>query len=156
MSSNKRVVETTPQISVSSIKSLVSYRHPVAQLSLTDSRGNQMPYFVNTVRTKCYFGGSRPWFKCVLCAKRVGMLYLNETGTHLRCRECSNLRYISQVTGGSSRLLVRCFDAEERAGAVFDGMQRVKFFHKGQPTRRFKRLLVNKQKAEHLSRYFVG
>lgn len=155
MSSSKRVVETTPQISISSIKDLVSYRHPVAQLGLIDSRGNQRPYLVNTVRTKCYFGGSRPWFECELCSKRVGVLYLNETGTQLSCRECSNLRYRSQATGGSNRVLMRCFDADERAEAVFDGLQRVKLLYKGQPTSRFKRYLSYRQRAERLSRHFV-
>ncbi len=52
-------------------------------------------------------------------------------------------------------MLMRCFDADERAGAVFDGLQRVKFLYKGQPTKRLKRFLAHKQKAECLSRIFV-
>lgn len=149
------MVETVPQISISSVKEYVSHRHPIIQLNLTDGRGRQMPYLVKTTRTKCYFGGSRPWFKCILCDKRAGVLYLNEDGNHLFCRECSNLRYRSQVVGGSNRMLMRYFDADERAEAVFDGPQRVKIWHKGAFTKRFQRFLKHRQKAEKLSRFFV-
>ncbi|NCN51238.1 MAG: hypothetical protein COZ34_02420 [Candidatus Pacebacteria bacterium CG_4_10_14_3_um_filter_34_15] len=156
MTSSKRVVETTPQISISSVKEYVSHRHPIIQLNLTSSHGRQTPYLVNTARTECYFGGSRPWFKCILCNKRVGVLYLNEDGNHLFCRECSNLRYRSQAVGGSNRMLMRYFDADERAEAVFEGSQKVKIWHKGNPTRRFKKFLKYRQQAERLSRLFTN
>lgn len=155
MSSSKRVVETVPQISISSVKECVSHQHPIVQLSLTNNYGKQLPYRVKTTRTKCHFGGNRSWFRCIQCDKRAGMLYLNETGTHLFCRKCSNLRYRSQVTGGSGRLFMRFFDADEQAEAVFDGLQRVRLLHKGQPTKRLKRFLTYKQKAERLSKIFV-
>jgi hypothetical protein len=154
MSSSKRVVETTPQISISSVKKYVSQRNPVVQLTLTNS-GNQSPYFVKTTATSCHFGGSRPWFECILCGRRAGNLYLNENGTHLFCRQCSNLRYRSKGFSGSSRLLMMTFDADERVNAVFEGLQRVKFLYKGRPTRRFKRFLKYRQKAERLSRLFL-
>ncbi|PIY79351.1 MAG: hypothetical protein COY81_02980 [Candidatus Pacebacteria bacterium CG_4_10_14_0_8_um_filter_43_12] len=155
MSSSKRVVEATSQISISSVKDFISQRNPVVQLNLTDSIGNQSTYFVNTITTRCYFGGTRPWFECILCGKQAENLYLNENGTDLFCRKCSNLRYRSQAVGGSSRLLLRAFDADERAEAVFNGLQRVKILYKGKPTRRFKRFLRYRQKAQRLSRLFV-
>ena len=156
MSSSKRVVEATPQISISSVKDFVSQRNSVVQLSLTNSIGNQSPYFAKTTTTKCYFGGTRPWFECNLCSKRAGNLYLNENGTDLFCRVCSSLRYRSQGFSGSSRLLMMAFDADERAEAVFKGTQRVKFLYKGRPTKRFKRFLKYRQKAERLSRIFTN
>lgn len=155
MSSSKRVVETVPQISISSVKKYVSHRYPIIQLNLTNSCGRHTTYLVKTTRTECYLGGSRPWFQCVLCDKRVGMLYLSEDESHLFCRQCSNLRYQSQTTGGSSRLLMMVFDADERANTVFEGLQRVKFLYKGKPTRRFQRFLKYRQKAERLSHLFV-
>jgi hypothetical protein len=154
MSSSKRVVETTPKISISNVKEYVSRRNSIVQFMLTDVFGNKSPYSVKTTASKCYFGGARPWFRCIQCNNRAGVLYLNETGTHLFCRECSNLRYRSQTAGGSNRLLMRCFDADERAETVFEGPQRVKFLYKGVPTRRFKRFLKYRQKAEQLSRVF--
>lgn len=155
MTSSKRVAETVPQISISSVKEHVSHRHPIIQLNLTNSHGRQKPYLVKITRTSCHFGGSRPWFRCILCGNRAGKLYLNEDGSHLFCRECSNLRYRSQAVGGSNRMLMRYFDADERAEAVFDGPQRVKIWHKDKLTRRFKRFLKYRQKAEKLSRFFV-
>jgi hypothetical protein len=154
MKSSRRVAETVPQISVSSIKNFVSRRNSIVELTLTDIDGNQWPYFLKTTARKCYFGNSRPWFKCVLCDKRVGVLYLNESGTDLFCRKCSRLRYRSQVTGGSTRLLMRYFDADERAEAAFGGLERVTFLYKNKPTRRFQRFLKNRHKSECLSRYF--
>lgn len=156
MSSSKRVVETTPQISISNVKDFVSHSNPAVQLSLTDSSGNQSQYFVKVTATSCHFGGSRPWFECILCCRRAGNLYLNERGTHLFCRECSNLRYRSQGFGGNTRLLMMTFDADERAGAVFEGLQRVKFLYKGRPTKRFKRFLANQRKAERLAKIFAA
>lgn len=156
MSSSKRVVETVPQISISSVKEYVSHRNPLVQLNLTSSNDSQSPYLVNTTRTKCYFGGSRAWFKCVLCDKRVSVLYLNEDQNTLFCRKCSNLRYRTQSVGGSNRLLMRCFDVDERAGAVFDGLQRVRIWHNDKPTRRFKRFLKYRQRAAQLSKTFIG
>lgn len=155
MTSSKRVVETVPQISISSVKEYVSHRHPIIQLNLTDGRGRQTLCLVKTTRTECYFGGSRPWFKCILCDKRAGVLYLNEEGSHLFCRGCSNLRYRSQAVSGSNRMLMRYFDADERAETVFDRPQRVKIWHKDKLTRRFKRYLKYREKAEKLSRFFV-
>lgn len=44
-------------------------------------------------RVACCFGGSRPWFICPRCHKRVGAVYFN---TAPACRKCSHLRYDSQ------------------------------------------------------------
>lgn len=155
MKSSKRVVETVPQISISSVKQFVSSRQPIVQLSLTDDYGRLSPYLVKTTETNCHFGGSRPWFQCILCGERAGVLYLNEDGTHLFCRKCSNLRYRSQTTGGSTRLFLRTFDTFEKENAVFDGLKRVKFWHKNEPTRRFKKFLKYRQKSNNLSQIFT-
>lgn len=155
MKSSKRVAETVPQISIFSVKNFVSHLQPIVQLTLTDEFGKQTPYLVKTTRTACHFGGSRPWFQCILCGKRAGVLYLNEDGTHLFCRKCSNLRYRSQTTGGSNRLFLRAFDTLEKENAVFDRLQRVKFWHKNKPTRRFKRFLKYRQKSNNLGQIFI-
>jgi len=153
--SSKRVVEDTPQITISSIKQFVSSRQPIVQLTLTDDYGKQSPYLVKTTTTDCHFGGNRSWFQCILCGRRAGVLYLNEDGTHLLCRYCSNLRYRSQTTGGSNRLFLRVFDAFEKEETVFDGLQRVKFWYKSKPTRRFRRFLKYRQKSNNLGQIFT-
>ena len=42
----------------------------------------------------CTFGGSRPWFRCAGCDRRVGKIYLR--GGHFACRTCQQLVYASQ------------------------------------------------------------
>ena len=156
MKLSRRTVEATPKIFISSVKNYVSQRTPVVQLSITSNSGEQKNHRAKVTTTKCYFGGSRPWFCCESCNRRAGVLYLNENGYQLVCRECAGLSYRSQKLGGSSRLLMRCFDADERAGAVFDGLQRAKFLHKGMPTHRLRLFLTYRQKAERLSRVFTN
>lgn len=154
--SSKRVVEDTPQITISSVKQFVSSRQPIVQLTMTDELGRQLPYLVKTTTTDCYFGGSRPWFQCILCGQRAGALYLNEDSSHLFCRQCSDLRYRSQTTGGSVRQFLRAFDILEKENAVFDGLQRVRFWHNDKPTRRFKRFLKYRQKSDRLSQVLAS
>lgn len=48
---------------------------------------------ISIVSTRCEFGGSRPWFLCPDCTRRVAVLYCK---SHFRCRTCSDLSYRSQ------------------------------------------------------------
>jgi hypothetical protein len=65
--------------------------------------GNQGPldYFVETISTKCNFGGCRWWFVCPLvkdgiaCKRLVRMLYLPLGARYFGCRACNNLTYRS-------------------------------------------------------------
>ena len=45
-------------------------------------------------RTPCHFGGSRKWFRCPECDRRVGLLYGGEV--LFLCRHCYRLPYASQ------------------------------------------------------------
>ncbi len=49
---------------------------------------------IGLARTPCHFGGSRPWFQCPGCRKRVARLFLRTM--HFRCPVCHDLRYSSQ------------------------------------------------------------
>lgn len=49
---------------------------------------------VSIVRTACPFGGTRPWFNCTRCARRVAVLYLHRGG--FACRHCQRVAYSSQ------------------------------------------------------------
>jgi hypothetical protein len=44
-------------------------------------------------RTPCHFGGTRPWFRCPRCDRRVGVLY--DAGKWFWCRHCTGLPYAS-------------------------------------------------------------
>jgi hypothetical protein len=44
-------------------------------------------------KSKTRFGGSRWWFTCPLCKKRMGKLYLKPKSNYFACRRCHALRY---------------------------------------------------------------
>lgn len=44
-------------------------------------------------RTPCRYGGSRPWWRCPCCGKRVAILYIGKTPA---CRRCYGLAYRSE------------------------------------------------------------
>jgi hypothetical protein len=54
--------------------------------------------------TSCNYGGSRPWFLCPGCERRVAILYVGST---LACRHCRQLTYDSQHDSGFRRLVRR-------------------------------------------------
>jgi hypothetical protein len=50
-------------------------------------------YHVPITHTPCNYGGTRAWFKCPHCFKRVAVLYIDE---QIACRTCHKLNYTSQ------------------------------------------------------------
>lgn len=48
---------------------------------------------VRLARTACAFGGSRPWFVCPYCYRRVSVVVVD--GVHVACRHCLKLTYSS-------------------------------------------------------------
>lgn len=49
---------------------------------------------VRISETACHFGGTRPWFQCPRCGRRVGVLFLR--GSNFVCRHCGRVAYASQ------------------------------------------------------------
>lgn len=72
------------------------------------------------VRTKCRFGGSRPYFICPgvdngkPCSRNVCKLY--QAGKRFLCRRCLNLRYSSQSESRLDRKLRRANKIRELLG----------------------------------------
>lgn len=64
-------------------------------------------------RVACRFGGSRPWFICPWCHKRVGAVYFN---TVPACRKCSHLRYDSQREQSADRARRRARKTRRKLG----------------------------------------
>ena len=54
---------------------------------------NDLSQEIQLDRTPCNFGGSRDWFRCPDCRRRVCLLYLD---SRFSCRECLDLGYLSQ------------------------------------------------------------
>ena len=65
-------------------------------------------------RTPCHYGGSRPWFNCPRCRRRVAVLYLRASG--FACRHCQRVTYASQSDDALGRTWRRQAKLEARLG----------------------------------------
>ncbi len=83
------------------------------ELSYTAS-GEAIRTRVLIVRTACGFGGSRPWFACPFCGRRVALLFLRSK--HFACRHCHGLNYGSQAADPCGRTWRRQRKIEARLG----------------------------------------
>ncbi len=70
---------------------------------------------VGLARTACNFGGHRSWFLCPCCYRRVGVLYLGQSG--FLCRHCYALPYASQLETYSDRMMRKVRKIRRRLGA---------------------------------------
>ena len=75
-------------------------------------------------RTPCNYGGTRPWFACPGCGKRVAVLYLRASS--FRCRDCSRVAYRSQSEDALGRSWLKQQKAEAKLGK---GLARPKGMH---------------------------
>ena len=79
-------------------------------------------YVIETTRTSCNFGGSRPWWRCPRCWDRVGTLYLPPGRERFACRDCHDVAYTSsRASGNDDRTLRMRFNRIRRklgAGAA--------------------------------------
>ena len=66
---------------------------------------------VELEKTPCGFGGSRTWFTCPQCYKRVAILYL---WGRPRCRGCARVAYPSQSEDATARSWRRTRKLEKR------------------------------------------
>ncbi|WP_260456030.1 hypothetical protein [Pseudomonas baetica] len=70
-------------------------------------------YVVPVVWTSCHLGGSRPWFSCPSCGRRVAKLY---GGVVFACRHCWRLNYASQQVSTRDRAADRSWSLRRRLG----------------------------------------
>jgi hypothetical protein len=119
-----------------------------------DGIKNEMNYNAQITSTPCYLGGKRYWFICPLvrsgvpCQRRVAILY--QGGKYFGCRKCLNLAYESQQQkmskslGFCGKYLAIMFKSEDKEAKL-----RTRFW-KGQPTKRYARLLRLKDYGERI------
>lgn len=72
-----------------------------------------MVQMVDLERTSCHFGGTRTWFRCPKCKRRVAKLY---GGAAFYCRQCHNLAYRSQAETYADRCYRRANKLREKLG----------------------------------------
>lgn len=90
-------------------------------------------------KTGCNFGGFRWWFKCPLCNKRVGKLFLY--GSVYGCRHCYDLTYKSRMLSSRSppSRLKMSYLRSQKARELIEGLRSTTY--KGKPTKRYKKIL---------------
>ncbi|EKD99840.1 MAG: hypothetical protein ACD_22C00166G0006 [uncultured bacterium] len=92
-------------------------------------------YIHSLTTSRCNFGGTRYWFICRFCGRRVGILYMGDT--YFRCRHCLNLTYNSRNENRRDAFYPIVVDRKQHKRA--DNI-RIKYY-KGKPTKRYQRLL---------------
>lgn len=75
--------------------------------------GSDVAVFAPIERTQCNYGGTRQWFLCPRCRRRVALLYL---GNEVACRRCFGMTYPSQSEDELDRLRRRKAKIEGRLG----------------------------------------
>lgn len=91
---------------------------------LCEINGKPADQRIRIEQTPCNYGGSRPWFGCPVCGKRVAVLYLRHAV--FKCRSCASVAYRSQSEDAIGRAWLKQQKAEEELGA---GWRRPKGMH---------------------------
>ena len=48
---------------------------------------------IELITSKMHFGGLRYWFKCPMCERKMGTLFIHPLSQQLGCRSCLGLEY---------------------------------------------------------------
>ena len=96
---------------LASIGFSVADHHVTLSYSINDVPARQ---HVPLDRTACNFGGTRPWFHCPRCSRRVAVLFLRASG--FACRHCQRIAYGSQSDDLCGRTWRRQAKLEARLG----------------------------------------
>jgi hypothetical protein len=94
----------------------------------------QKSYTVPLDRTPCRYGGSRPWFRCPWCCRRVAVVYGLSGDGYFGCRHCLRLAYMSEAESTLERLWRRQRKLEARIGEDYERP-------KGMRTRTYDRII---------------
>ncbi len=77
-----------------------------------------LDYLVEIDRTRCNYGGARPWFRCPACGARRAVLYAPPAGDDpVACRDCLRLLYASECEDQFGRALLKEAKCQARLAA---------------------------------------
>lgn len=107
--------------------------------------GEQVDELVDLDRTPCNYGGTRTWFLCPRCGRRVGVLF---GGRRFWCRHCHGIAYAVENEDKLSRVLRRSNKLRERVQARAGTAYPVTFKPKGMHQRTFDRIRWQIQEIE--------
>ena len=134
----------------------ISLRVESAALVLSYAlNGEPMSQPVAILRTRCYYGGSRPWFACPRCTRRCAVLYLR---AGFECRKCSGVVYASQSDDAIGRAWRKQWRVERRLG---DDWRRPKGMHRATYERLLAAIMECEERrdaslADFVLRHFPG
>ena len=107
--------------------------------------GKHVEELVGLDLTACHFGGTRAWFLCPRCSRRVAVLF---AGRRFWCRHCHGIAYAVENEDAISRLLRRSNKLRERVKAKAGTAYPVAFKPKGMHQKTFDRIRCEIQKIE--------
>ena len=88
--------------------------------------------------TPCTYGGTRPWWLCPSCGRRVAVLY--SSGKHYACRHCYKLAYTSQGESIDDRALRQAQKIRKLLGGTANMMEQFPSKPKGMRWKTYWRL----------------
>ena len=93
----KYLVEECQKISINTFSRQANKK--VKEMLLT-SQIETMDKTIEITTSNVYFGGVRYWFKCPLCARKIGTLFIHPLTQQIGCRTCLRLEYRSRKYKG--------------------------------------------------------
>jgi len=84
------LVEECQKISISSFSKLAKEKLKRAFISSEIDAGGQK---LELTTSSVHFGGTRYWFKCPMCQKRIGTVFVHPLNASVGCRKCLGLDY---------------------------------------------------------------
>ncbi len=102
------------------------------------------------IKTPCYFGGSRLWFQCPNCWRKVSTLMMSNRSKYF-CRLCLRLTYASRQRAYHGRFapLFRVLDLQEKYDKLREDMK--KMYYRGRPTKKFRKVLAYKRYLDSMA-----
>lgn len=105
-------------------------------------------YIVLITRTRCNYGGTRPWFECPKCKRRVAKLYAD--GHYFLCRHCHNMTYESRSQPKWDRVMDEQYRIRKRLGDDNSLCDPFPNRPKGMHRRTYYRLLIRYDSLEQM------
>jgi len=99
--------------------------------------GRDIENILAIVKTPCYFGGVRWWFKCPKCGERYAKLFFNKRNGFYACRNCVGVTYYSQCEDSMDRAWRKQIKLEKRLGRY---LMKPKGMHQSTHTRIFNQI----------------
>lgn len=98
----------------------------------------------------CPLGGTRPWFRCPNCGRRVGLLYLRHR--RFACRHCQEVAYASQSEDELDRMWRKQSKIEAR---LREGWRRPKGMRQATFTRLIKAAITCEERRDEALAVFA-